>query len=231
MAKSNSIRTEKLYSDITLGDIRVGQFQKEHTKTAVLRQAVTTIDYVPKQKVENDLNDSLVSVKEFNLGEEKRERVEHRVAFVMVPDHYTRAQVEQAVTTANEKGGRLYRVMSYQPILSEDDRRFLSNCQTDGERQKFMEKRANRQALRYPSSHKLAGQLILDDMGRIRYRDVYFSMEGVEDVNACDPNNCWAPQSLLAEARQQLGNGGQAADDQTNDDPAPAVGVADDCHF
>lgn len=230
MAKSNSVRVEKSYSDITLDSIRVGQFQKANTKTAVLRQLVTITSHYPETHISNDLSDALVDNREFHFAETSRERFENRVAFVPVPAHYTEAQVEQAVTKANGLGARLYRVLSFQPILSEDDRRYLDRQDAAGQAE-FMERRAARQVLRYPQGHAQAGQLILDGMGRIQYRDTYLSVEGREDVDSRDPNCCWAPQSLIAEARQQLGNAGQAAADQANDDPSPAAAATDDCPF
>lgn len=230
MAKSNSVRVEKSFSDITLDNIRVGQFQKANTKTAVLRQLVTITSHYPESHVSNDMADSLVDPREFHFAETSRERFENRVAFVPVPEHYTRAQVEAAVAKANASGAKLYRVLSYQPILSEDDRRYLDRQDAAGQAQ-FMERRAARQALRYPQGHEQAGQLILDSMGRIQYRDTYLSVEGREDVDGRDPNSCWAPQSLIAEARKQLGNAGQAADSQANGGSTPAAGAADDYSF
>lgn len=230
MAKSNSVRVEKSFSDITLDSVRVGQFQKANTKTAVLRQLVTITSYYPEAHVSNDMADSLVDPREFHFTETSKERFENRVAFVPVPAYYTEAQVEQAVAKANASGAKLYRVLSYQPILSEDDRQYLDRCNV-AEQAKFMERRAARQALRYPQGHEQAGQLILDSMGRIQYRDTYLSVEGREDVDSRDPNCCWAPQSLIVEARQQLGSGSQAADGQANSGSAPAAGATDDCSF
>jgi hypothetical protein len=129
---------------------------------AELRQTTTTS--YPNKKI----GQTFVGEDQFNLP--STDFTGTKVAWVNVPKGYT---IEQAITDlAKYPNARLQKVLSLEPILSDDDKWAISNI-ADVTEETF----ANRQLVR-----NQAGEVVLFN-GKKQYKKIIFSATGAEDID------------------------------------------------
>lgn len=204
---SNATRVVTTKSSVSLDEIRTGEFQKEDTLTAQLRQAVTTVSYYPSKRVSNELNDSLFTAEECGFSEQSFSNTEERVAFIAIPESATEAVVRAKLIAANAKGCTIYRVLSNEPILSEDQKWSIAQ----GYRTK--DQYADQQVMRYPEGHSAEGDLIKVN-GHIVYRKTFFS-----EVPKADMDLRSGEVYLSAAIREELHGVAAPATDAIDDMP------------
>lgn len=189
---SNASRIEKEEGQIVVSELRVSPFQKEGTKTAMLRQDIKTISYYPKKKANNSLTDSVFGEEEFGFSESDFSSTEHRVCFINVPGDMTLEQVQARINTA--KGARLYRILSNHPITSESQEAAIRNGL------RTLNQFANKQVVRYGVNMPNAGELITWN-GKPQYRGTYFSQSGKADLDlrTDDPDDYYVTPEIRAE--------------------------------
>ena len=164
---SNATRVSITKTAITLDSLGAGEYQKEGTITAQLRQTITKISYYPSKKVDNELSGGLFAASDFGFHEQEFVSTENRVAWILVPVSFDEARVLAELEKANKAGACIYRVLSNQPILSDDQRHAIK------ENWKTLDAFANSQVMRYPEGHKTEGEIILVD-GSPVYRKTFF---------------------------------------------------------
>jgi hypothetical protein len=177
---SNGVMHQIVKTVISLVRMYVAEFQKEGTKTAELRQEVTTISSYPSKKVTSDLQDNLFNTSDFNFEAQVFNSKETRMAWIPVPEKATEEQVLELLAKVNAAGGTIYRVLSSAPILDENQKYAINQ----GIR--TLDQFANAQVCKYPDNHddeNLRGKLLLDKAGRVMYRRTLFSKTPKEDVD------------------------------------------------
>ena len=71
---SNVARVEKTYAGLEVVRIYTSDYQKEGTKTAELKQTVTTKSYYPTKSVSSNLSENVFDTKDFGFEEKEYER-------------------------------------------------------------------------------------------------------------------------------------------------------------
>jgi hypothetical protein len=194
----NGIKHTTTFSEVTLDKLMVSEFQKAGTKTAQLRQTVTTVSVYPSKRIENDKQKNLFSMEEFGFGDGQTfSNTENRVAFIDVPENATEEQIKSKLKVANAAGATIYKVLSNQPILTNDQKRAIAT----GFNGVTMDRFANSQVVRYPQGHSHEGQLCLDANNKVQYRRTYFWNEPLEDqdVRSTDPADVYMSPEIELE--------------------------------
>ena len=86
---NNGIRKVITKSVLTVEKVYKGDYQKDGTLTAQIRQTITTDSYYPGKSVTNDHQDNIFSSAEFNFEEKEYQSVENRLAWIDVPEGST----------------------------------------------------------------------------------------------------------------------------------------------
>lgn len=182
---------------ITLDRLYANTFQKEGTLTAQLRQIVKVKSYYPTKKTASDMQEGLFTTAEFGFAEQEFVNVENRVAFLLVPANATEAMIQAKLDAANAKKACIYRVLSTEPILDENQRYAVDNHLND----MTLDRVANSQVMRYPAGHEQEQQLILWK-GVPQYRRTFFwnSPMADQDARSADP----AKQYVSPEIQEEL---------------------------
>lgn len=162
----NTTRTNVVVEDLIRGD-----FQKEGTITAQLRQVVTTETTYPGITVNSNMQQNVFDASEFDAQPQTFTNEENRVAFLNVPEGKTKEEVQAKIAS----NAVLYKVLSNSPILTDNHRNAIARGLLT------MDKIADSQAVRYPEGSEKAGQLILDEHGNPQYRKVFFWNSPKED--------------------------------------------------
>lgn len=172
---SNAIKTTVTKSSILVAEVKVSDFQKAGTKTAVLKQTVNTKSIYPSKSVSSDMQDNIFGMQDFGFEEQEFDSSRTNVAFLDVPENAT---VETVTAQLNKfPGATLYRVMSNEPILTDKQKYAISQGL------KTMDEFANSQVVRYGEGSGNAGELLLDSNGKVQYKAVYFSTKPKEDID------------------------------------------------
>lgn len=190
---NNAIKVEVTTSPITLDEIRVGEFQKEGTKTAQLRQVRETRSTYPSKRIDSSLQQNFFDSEDFGFEGKTFDGQETRMAFVLVPENVTMEQMQVKLEAANKNGACIYRVLSNQPILDEHQLYAISQGLTT------VDRFANAQIVRYPEGHEKAGQITLDKASRPQYRKTYFWNTKREDVDNRGKGTPYLSAELKAE--------------------------------
>lgn len=187
------IRHEISKGALTLDKIYKGDYQKEGTMTAQIRQVVNTKSFYPSKKVESSLQAGLFKAEDFGFEAKEFESNETRVAWVLVPVNATEPEIKAKLEAATTNGACIYRVLSNKPILDEN--------QVYGIEQKLttMDNFANTQAVRFPDGHPQAGQLTLDKAGNVQYRRTFFWESKMEDQDGRGKGEPYLSPELKAE--------------------------------
>lgn len=206
---NNGKRVETSKSVITLDEIKVGENQKPGTLTAQIRQVHTTKSFYPSKKVDSNLQDSLFGAKDFGFAEQEFNSEENRMAWIPVPMDATKQTVEALLGNASKAGATIYKVLSNEPIIDENQKYAISNGQQtkDGY--------ADKQVVRYPTNEKTtadgtANQLVLDAMGNPQYRRTFFSMTPKEDIDNRGTSEVFLSIAIKAELEGASSLAGQA---------------------
>jgi len=198
---NNALSQRTQASKIVVEEIRISEFQKEDTATAVLRQIVTTFSKYQGKRQNNSFTDAIFANEEFGeeFLEKEYESVENRVAFVNVPLNATVEQVQKAIDAIPR--ARIYRILDNHPILSDAQ---LYSIRI-GQRTK--DQYALKQVARYGKDTKdkmgndISGQLVKDSNSKLQYRGTYFSKTGKADIDkrTVDPEDQYIPAELVNE--------------------------------
>jgi hypothetical protein len=211
---NHAIRQEVKVSPVFLdlqepngGPLRLSRFQKEGTRTAVVRQNIVTLSYYNAKQYADSMTETFVSTKDFNpaygFGEKAPfEGTERRVAFENVPVEWTLDDIQKRL--AQFPNARIYKVMSNYPILSSQQ----ENAITRGLR--TLDDFAERQAVRYSRYVKdpaLIGKLTLVN-NKVQYRKTFLSVSGKpdEDHRTTDPTDFYETEKLKAERMELIAN-------------------------
>ncbi len=196
------IRKEITVGKITVDDVHIGDFQKEGTLTAQLRQVITTKSFYPSKKVDSNMQDNVFGTDEFGFTEQEFVSVENRVAFMDVPVGTTKEQVQTKLDGFSK--ANLYRVMSNKPILTDNQNYAISqNLRT-------MEQFAETQVVRYPEGTTkniggtdvdVSGNIVLDKNEKVQYRRVFFYSTGKadQDLRTADKTDVYLTPEIEAE--------------------------------
>lgn len=186
-------------SAIYIGLISISQYQKEGTKTAQLRQDITTVASYPTKRIDNDMQDNLFSANDFGFEMKDFQTVEQRVAFMDIPQNATQQDLQAKLNEC--KDACLYKVMSNRPILTESQKYAISqNIRT-------MDEFAESQVVRYPEgttdsfNNNIGGKIVLDKNGKVQYRKVFFSAKSKQDMDLrnSDKEDMYITPSIAAE--------------------------------
>lgn len=181
MTQTNpQIRTETKRSTITLDRVYVNEFQKPGTKTAQLRQEVTTKSFYPSKKTASDLQANIFDNKDFGFEEQEFTSTETRMAWILVPENSTEEVVKAKIEAAVKNGALIYRIMSNAPILDENQKYAVAQ----GIR--TIDQFAKTQVSRYSADDEegRGGQLLLDKAGNVQYRRTFFWNSPIADQDA-----------------------------------------------
>jgi len=176
------VRKEVYKSEITFDEFRTGEFTKKGTKTAQIRQVVTTKSYYPSQKVTSSAQANIFDTEEFGFSNQEFENKETRVAFIPVPENTSQEEIISRLKAAHANGATIYRVLANRPILDENQEYAIAQGLTT------LDVFANSQVVRYPENEGTihdgtAGKLWKDASGNVQYRKTYFWKTAKEDVD------------------------------------------------
>ena len=169
---ANAVRKEVTISAITVDKVYKGDFQKEGTMSAQIRQEVTTVSFYPSKQVSSSLADNPFKTTEFGFEETDHSNTEKRVAWIDVPAGVSADDVLAKIPV----DANLYRIMSNRPILSNHQAYSIEAGQ------KTLDDYANSQVVRFGEGSENAGQLIKDANGKPQYRQVFYSNTTKADV-------------------------------------------------
>lgn len=169
----NRIRKEVTKGELTVDKLYEGQYQKEGTQTAQLRQVVSTKSFYPTKSIANDKQDNVFGMEEFGFEEKEYENNENRVAWIDVPEGATIEEVQGKLSRFPDSG--LYRILGNKPILT-DNQKYAIKTEIA-----TMDQFANSQVVRFPEGTENAGKIALDLNGKPQYRAVFFKKEGPVD--------------------------------------------------
>jgi hypothetical protein len=176
------------------------EFQKEGTKTVILEQEIITKTSYPAKKVGSSLDGNLFGADDFGFESKDFENKELRLAFMNVPVNATQEQVQAKLDVANAAGAVIYKLMSNQPILDENQLYAI----TAGLRTK--DQFANSQVARFPKDAKddkgndIGGQIILHN-DKPFYRRTAFATGPVEDVDNRAGSDYYVSPEIEAELK------------------------------
>ena len=175
MTTNNAVSTEVRKSALVVEEVKVSNFQKPGTKTAIIKQTVETISTYPTKSVSSDKQDNIFSMQDFGFEEQEFTSIRTNVAFLDVPENSTIESVEAQLRKFPK--ACLYRIISNEPILTDKQKYSISAGL------KTMDDYANSQVIRFGEGSSDAGELILDNNGKVQYRAVYFSATEKEDMD------------------------------------------------
>ena len=193
VATSERIKKEVSKSGLEVTRVYKSDWQKEGTLTAEIKQTVKTASFYPSKSVSNDMQDNVFGTKDFGFKDQVFENEETRIAWIDVPANST---VESVVVQLNLfPNATLYKLLSNKPILTSDQKYAVEAEITS------IEVIGARQVVRYPESHQNAGSLVLDANGKPQYRQVFFKVSAIEDIDSrtTEPGDFYASEAILAE--------------------------------
>lgn len=199
--QANGIRIETSKGTITLDKISVTDFQKKGTKTAQIRQVVTTKSFYPSQKTGSNLQANIFNTEDFGFKEQEFESTENRMAFIPVPENITNEAVIAKLEAAYASGATIYKALSNHPILDDNQVYAIDNIDTVTK-----DKFANSQVVRYPENEETkangtAGQLLLDNNGKVQYRRTFFwnTAQDDKDIRTAVATDVYVSAEIKAE--------------------------------
>jgi len=196
-ASGNNIKQVITYSDVTLDNIGMSQYQKEGTLTAQIRQTVTTVATYPSKQVTTNKQQGLFAIEDFGFAGQNFVNTETRVAWIPVPIAMSEAQVKERLAKANEQNATIYKALSNQPIL-DDSQKFAVRTGLNGV---TLDTFANSQVVRYPQEHEKEGQLCLDANNKVQYRRTFFWLTPLDDqdTRSTDPADVYLSPEITME--------------------------------
>jgi hypothetical protein len=168
------IRKEVSATALGVDKIYVATWQKEGTKTAQLRQVVTTKSFYPSKKIDSSHQDNPFEIAEFGFEEKDYTATDKRVTWINIPEIIT--DIADVLAKFPE-GSMLYRVMSNRPTITDHQAHTIDTGILT------LEQIADKQIVKYGDTHEKAGQIILDPNGKPQYRSIFYSNTPVKDVD------------------------------------------------
>jgi len=212
VADNSNVRKEVTVKAIEVSRVYAGNYQKEGTLTAELKQTIETKSFYPSKSVRNSLQDNPFKTEEFGFEEQVFDAKETRVAWIDVPakDFDTVEKVAARITAIPE--AMLYKVLSNKPSISDAQQAGINAGQTT------LDIIANAQIVRYPKDTKIGevdvtGKIVLDVNGKPQYRGIYYSNTAKADIDlrTKDVADFYASPEITAE----LNNNSVAVQGQT----------------
>lgn len=193
----NNIKQVITYSDVTLDNLGVSQYQKEGTLTAQIRQTVTTVATYPSKQVSTDKQQGLFGIEDFGFTGQDFTNTETRVAWIPVPVGISEEQVKEKLKAANATFATIYKSLSNQPILDKNQKYAVSV----GLNGVTLDTFANSQVVRFPQGHAKEGQLCLDANNKVQYRRTFFWNTPLDDqdTRSTDPADVYLSPELAIE--------------------------------
>lgn len=192
---NNRIRKEIQKEEIVLSRVYKGDYQKEGdgVKTSELKQKVITTSWYPTKSISSDKQGTIFQMSDFGFDEKPFVNTETRVAWIDTPENMSFEEVQDRLKEFPD--AVLYRVMSSHPILTEQQKYAVEDDQYNVTYDDY----ANRQAVRYPEGHPLAGKLALVN-GKVQFRAIFFSevAHEDEDTRTSDPADTYLTDELKA---------------------------------
>lgn len=197
MSQITGPRHVKSKSAITLDKVYVAEFQKPGTKTAQIRQVITTNSYYPTKQVSSNMQANIFGTADFGFEEQHFQNTENRVAWLPVPINATEEQIAAKLAEMTALGACIYRVLSNQPIL-DDHQKYAVRTGLNGV---TLNTFANPQALRFPKGHKQEGQISLGAGNKVVYRRTFFWNAPMEDsdLRTIDPADVYVSPEIALE--------------------------------
>lgn len=199
----NGIKSTIEIGDIEVVELKIADYQKKGTITAVLKQTVKMSSLYPAKSVSNNLQDNIFSLEEFGKDFVTEPYVSTRVnvAFMDVPEASTIESVTKKL--AAFPNATLYRIMANKPILNSNQEYAIK------ENLKTMDDFAKSQVVRYGANDDKGHRkddLILDKHGKIQYKVIYFSSTEKEDIDLrnADPSDFYVSPELEVEYNEAL---------------------------
>lgn len=193
---TNEIKRETSYGKLTIDSVNASMYQKAGTLTAQLRQVIKTKTTYPSSTISDGVSDNLFSMNEFDIEDGQTfENSETRVAFINVPAGSTLQMVELKIKALEDAGKKpcICKVISNEPILTPNQEAAIAKGL------KTLDDFANSQVVRYGTNHVNAGQLILDDSGKVMYKRTFFKASHVEDENNCGTGEGYMSPAIAEE--------------------------------
>jgi hypothetical protein len=191
---ADRIRKEVRIEPIEVSRLYKGNYQKEGTITAELKQTIETKSFYPTKSVSNNMQDNPFATKDFGFQDKEYTTFETRVTWIPVPEAMTEQEVVAHMAKITK--ATIYRVLSNKPSISDAQQAGINAGQTT------LDIIANAQAIRYPKDHSThAGKLIPDTNGKVQYRAVYYSNTFKEDIDSrtADVSNFYLTDEIRAE--------------------------------
>ena len=104
----NSVKKVVNVTPVTVEKVYESEYQKEGTKTAQLRQTVTTDAYYPSKQPNNSMTDNVFDLEDFGFEAQKFTSEEKRVAWINVPEAASKEDVSGRIP----ENSVLYRILS-----------------------------------------------------------------------------------------------------------------------
>lgn len=186
--KSESTSTSGVRKVVSVSEIALdklgatSEFQKPGTITAQIRQIVRTESSYPSKKTSSNLQGNVFANAEFGFETQDFSNDENRVAFLLVPENTIEAIMVEKLKEANKNGACIYRMLSNEPILDENQKYAI------GAGLRTKDQFANTQVVRYPVTAEndlkgLSGKIWTDPMGKVQYRRTFFWLTPREDMD------------------------------------------------
>jgi len=199
MDNSNNITSEKTVSKITVRRVFESEFQKEGTMSAELEQKITVVSHYPSMRIDNNKQDNIFEEDDFGVSSQEFISEETRITWLPVPAGKTVEEVQALIDGLD--GACLYKVLSNEPILTNNQKSAINNGITT------LDKIAMGQIVRFPNSHEKAGEICLDPNEKVQYRKIYFKKSAHDDLDlrtnekdeAGKDMNTYVPEAALVE--------------------------------
>ena len=197
---NSEIRKEVTVNPIVVSRLYAGNYQKEGTLTAELKQTIETKSFYPTKSVRSNLQDNPFADADFGFESTEYDSQETRVAWIDVPASAFDTEEKVAAHMAKLPNACIYKVMSNRPSISDKQQGGITAGYTT------LDIIANTQVVRYPKDTKVgnvdvSGKLILDVNGKVQYRAVYYSNTPKEDVDmrTSEPSDVYITPEIQAE--------------------------------
>lgn len=190
---ATGVRHEVSKSEITLDKLYKSNYQKEGTLSAQIRQIVTRKSFYPSKKTSSSMQANIFDNKDFGFEEQQFESNETRVAWIPVPENITEAEVKAKLATAHKNGATIYRVLSNQPILDENQKYAIAQGLST------LDTFADAQVVRYPKGNENEGKIWTDPHGKVQYRRTFFWLTPMDDQDARGTGEAYMSPAIKAE--------------------------------
>ncbi len=177
-------------SPIEVIKVEKSQFDKDGIKTATVKQVVTTTSHYPNASIDNNMQENVFDINDFDVESNDYSNDETRVAFIPVPENTIPGSIVEKLNSF--PNACIYKILSTRPILTDNHLAAISNGVTT------KDKIAESQVTRYPAGHEREGQIIPWN-GLPQYRKTFFWSTLKEDIDNRNVENTFVPDSIKEE--------------------------------